>query len=169
MRVGSDPTAVREELLRNFAAIDDTDGEITYDVTFDTDLTVIGIFSVSYFATDAAGNTATLGARLRVTSLREPTITYQGTRVFRDASLVLGVGTELDLEIDSSDLYYKIVIAQGINTVAQMKPYGETVKEYSLDEKAELGTLPVGTYTVAIVNQERDYFLIYVAIVENEE
>ena len=82
---------------------------------------------------------------------------------------MLGVGTELRLEIDSSDLYYKIVVAEGINTVAQMKPEGETVKAYSLDEIAELGTLPVGTYTFAIVNQERDYFLFYVAIVENEE
>lgn len=169
VRVGSDPEAAREELLRNFVAIDDTAGEITYDVTFDTDLTVIGIFNVRYFATDSAGNTATTDARLRVTSLREPTITYQDARVFRDGSLVLGVGTELNLEINSSDLYYKIVIAEGINTVAQMKPYGETVKEYSLDESAELGALSVGTYTIAIVNQERDYFLIYVAIVENEE
>ena len=50
-----------------------------------------------------------------------------------------------------------------------MKPYGETVKEYSLDEIADLGTLPVGTYTLAIVNQERDYFLIYIAIVEPEQ
>ena len=169
VRVGSDPTQVREELLLNFAAIDDTDGEIFYDVTFDTDLTTIGIFNVSYLATDAAGNTATAVARLRVTSLREPTVTYRGARIFRDGSLVLGVGTELRLEIDSSDLYYKIVVAEGINTVAQMKPEGETVKAYSLDEIAELGTLPVGTYTFAIVNQERDYFLFYVAIVENEE
>ena len=50
-----------------------------------------------------------------------------------------------------------------------MKPYGETVKDYSLDETVDLGKLAVGTYTIAIVNQERDYFLIYIAIVEPEE
>jgi len=169
VRVGSDPAAVREELLANFSAIDDTEGEITYDVSFDTDLTVIGVYNVEYRATDSAGNTATATARLRVTSLREVTVSYDGTPIFRDGSLILSENSELILQIDSSDLYYKIILAEGINTAAQMKPYGETVKEYSLDEIADLGTLPVGTYTLAIVNQERDYFLIYIAIVEPEE
>ena len=169
VRIGSDPAKVREELIANFTAIDDTEGEITYDVSFDTDLTAIGMFSVEYTATDAAGNTATAAARLRVTSLREATVSYGETRIFRDGSLILAKGSELILNIDSSDLYYKVVIADGINTVAQMKPYGETVKEYSLDETADLGKLDVGTYTLAIVNQERDFFLIYIAIVESEE
>ena len=169
VRIGSDTEAVRRELLTNFAAIDDTDGEITYGVSFDTDLTTIGIFNVEYTATDEAGNTATATARLRVTSLREPRVSFDGTAVFRDGSLVLGAGTNLVLNVDSSDLYYKVVIAEGINTAAQMKPYGETVKDYSLDETVDLGTLAVGTYTIAIINQERDYFLIYVAIVEQEE
>lgn len=169
VRIGSDSEEVRRLLLSNFAAIDDTEGEITYGVSFDTDLTATGIFNVEYTATDAAGNAATASARLRVTSLREATVTYGDTPVFRDGSIIIGTDSELILNIDSSDLYYKIVIAEGINTVAQMKPEGETVKDYSLDETVNLGKLSIGTYTLAIVNQERDYFLIYIAVVEPEK
>ncbi|MBR2650266.1 MAG: hypothetical protein IKD45_01260 [Clostridia bacterium] len=169
VRIGSDAETVRAELLANFAAIDDTEGEITYGVSFDTDLTSVGIFAVTYTATDAAGNAATASGRLRVTSLREATVSYGEARVFRDGSLILGEDSELILNIDSSDLYYKVVLAEGINTVAQMKPYGETVKDYSLDESIDLGKLAVGTYTLAIVNQERDFFLIYIAVVDSDE
>jgi len=169
VRIGTDPEAARGELLSNFAAIDDTEGEITYSVSFDTDLQSIGIFPVEYTATDAAGNSATAAARLRVTSLREASVTFGGERIFREGSLIIGRETELVLGIDSSDLYYKVVIAEGVNTAAQMKPFGKTVKDYSLDDTLDLGTLAVGTYTLAIVNQERDYFLIYIAVVEPEE
>ena len=77
--------------------------------------------------------------------------------------------SDVKLQIDSSSLYYRVAIAEGINTAAQMKPYGTTVKGYSCDGEIDLGRLDAGTYTLAIVNQERDIFIIYIAIVEPEQ
>ena len=166
VRIGSSLEMVRAALLSNFTAIDDGDGTITYEVRVDADLQRMGLYTVEYKATDEAGNVAVRTGRLRVTSLREPEISYKGEKLFRDGSLVLAEGTDVTLDIDSSDLYYKVVLAEGINTVAQSKLYGETVQAYGVGDEIALGELAAGTYTLVILNQERDYFLLYIAIIE---
>ena len=166
IRVGTEIEVARAELLGNFAAMDDSGGEVILDVVILTDLTSIGVYAVEYRATDESGNTASEFGYLRVTSEREPILSYNGRKILRDGGLAVSEGSDITVDVDSFGSEYKVILADGIKTVAQIKTAGETVQGYGDGDQIVLAGLKEGVYTVVILTQDRDYFIFYITVME---
>ncbi len=164
VRVGTDRAVVESELLSNFVAFDNEVGEIERSVQFTEELSVIGISTVKYIATDAAGNTTVKEGRLRITSIYEPVIYYGELKLSRDDGLVVEAGEDIKLLVNCAGLSYRAVIKNGIKTVAQMKAEVTEITDYTLEEELSLGELEAGIYTICIINQNRDYFRIIISV-----
>ena len=67
------------------------------------------------------------------------------------------------MNIDTQGVAYKVVLATGKRTAAQLKGM-EALADYSTAEKVELGALNDGIHTVLIITEQRDYFRILIAV-----
>ena len=161
--VGTDRAAVEAELMNNFLAFDDRDSTVTLAVEFTEDLSVEGLTDVVYTATDSAGNTAKAYGKLRITSIYEPVVHIGETRVLREEGIALRSGENVTLQIQTQGVAYKVIVANGKRTAAQMKGL-EAAAAYSKAETADLGVLRDGLYTVLIVTEQRDYFRILLSV-----
>ncbi len=164
VRSGTDRAVVERELLANFAAFDSEAGEIQRSVQFTEELSVIGVSTVKYIATDAAGNTTVKEGMLRVTSIYEPEIHHGDVKLSRDDGLIVKSGEDIKLLVNCAGLSYRAVIKEGIKTVAQMKSGVTEITYYTLDGELSLGELETGIYTICIINQHRDYFRIIISV-----
>ena len=163
VRIGTDRAQIEAELLANFSAYDDSEGEITKSVKFTDALNVIGLTEVEYTATDSAGNSATVKEKLRITSIYEPVIRYGEQKLARGEGIIVSADIPLELDIDCNGVAYAVKIKAGIRTEAQMKD-GTTVSDYTKEENISFGKLEKGIYTICIITQERDYFRILVSV-----
>ena len=163
VRVGTSREDIEAELRANFAAFDDKDATVTLEVEFTDDVSIIGLTDVKYKATDSVGNTAVSYGKLRITSIYEPVVYVGEKRVIREEGINLRSGEEITLSIDTQGVAYKVILATGKRTAAQLKGR-EALADYSTAETAELGALNEGIYTVLIVTEQRDYFRILIAV-----
>lgn len=164
VRVGTERSVIESELLANFAAFDNEEGEIHRSVEFTDALNVVGVSTVRYIATDAAGNTTVKEGRLRITSFYEPEVYYGEIKLSRDDGVMIKEGADVTLLVNCAGLSYRAVIKEGIKTVAQMKDGVTEITDYTLDGELSLGSLEDGIYTVCIINQNRDYFRIIISV-----
>ena len=163
--INSDRGEVRAALLANFTAYDD-DPNITLDVEFPSDLSTTGIVSVKYIATDSSGNRSEATGRLRIAAGEEPWVYVNGEQIDRDASAILKSGDGCTIKVDAGGRPYKILIKEGVKTVAQMKTGSTIITDYTaLTGDISLPQLEGQTYyTICIVTQDRDYFRIIVYV-----
>ncbi len=164
VRVGTDRAVVESELLANFAAFDNEEGEIQLSVQFTEEMSVTGVSTVKYIATDASGNTTVKEGKLRITSIYEPVVHYGEIKLSRDDGVIVESGEDIKLLVDCAGLSYRVVIKEGIRTAAQMKEGVTEITDYTLDGELVLGGLESGIYTICIINQNRDYFRIIISV-----
>ncbi len=164
VRVGTDRELVESALLSNFVAFDNKQGDIQRSVQFTDDLLTIGVSTVKYIASDAAGNTTVKEGKLRITSIYEPEVYYGEAKLSRDDGVIVKHGEEIKLVVNCAGLSYRVVLKEGIKTVAQMKDGVTEITDYTLDGEISLGELEKGTYTICIINQNRDYFNIIISV-----
>ena len=164
--VGTDRAELEAALLANFNAYD-SDGELTLKVVFTDDLDTTGVTNVEYIAIDSAGNVGRAVGRLRITSGLEPIVSVNGIQTDRDASVIISGGEQVTVKVDAGGRQYRVMIKEGVKTVAQMK-IGSTAitKDYTATaEEISLGDLKSGTYyTVCVLTQDRDYFRIIIYV-----
>ena len=164
VKAGTDRAEIEALLLSNFTAFDDDDA-ITYAVEFPEDVSLTGVFNVTYKATDSAGNVGVETGKLRILAGAEPIVQIDGTSVYRDATHRIKAGEDGMLTVDVEGRSYNVYIKSGIKTVAQMK-IGSTVLAANATgtEPIHPGELASGYYTVCILTQDRDYFrlILYV-------
>ena len=84
-------------------------------------------------------------------------------RVIRDEGINLRSGEEITLNIDTQGVAYRVILATGKRTAAQLKTMDD-LGDYSTAETVELGALNDGIYTVLIITEQRDYFRILIAV-----
>jgi hypothetical protein len=160
---GTELEAVKAVLMNNFTVFDNGEGDVQKSVEIIGDIGNIGLLNVKYIAVDASGNKAEAYGKLRITSIYEPVITIGETRLLRDEGINLKSGENITLNIDTKGIAYKVILASGKRTAAQLKTV-EALYAYSTEESAELGVLEDGFYTVLIVTEQREYFRILLAV-----
>ena len=163
--VNADRDEVEAALLQNFNAYDD-DQNITLSVEFPEDLSTTGVYAVKYIAIDSSGNRSEASGRLRIASGEEPWVYVGGEQIDRDASVILKSGEDQAVRVDAGGRPYKILIKEGVKTVAQMKTGSTCITDYTAtEEEIPLTTLKSQTYyTLCIVTQDRDYFRIIIYV-----
>lgn len=159
---GTARAQVEAELLANFLAFDDRDAEVTRTVEFTEDLDSLGITNVTYTAIDSAGNMATVHGKLRITSIYEPVVFIGDKRIISEEGMNLKSGENVTLNIGTEGISYKLILASGKRTAAQMKGLDATYEGAA--ESVDLGVLDDGFYTILIVTEQRDYFRIFISI-----
>ncbi len=164
VRVGTDRATVKAELMSNFNVFDNEGGEIATDVILPESLSAVGVFDVTYVATDAAGNETRVVGRLRVTSVWEPVMYAGETKINRDDGVYFAAGEEIVFSIDCAGIAWRAVLDTGIRTAAQMKDDVTVVADYNTGDTLSLGVLDAGTYTLCIVTQNRDYFRVVISV-----
>ena len=89
-----------------------------------------------------------------------------GEQIDRDASVILKSGEGQTVLVDAGGRPYKILIKEGVKTVAQMKTGSTVITDYTAtEEEISLSTLKSQTYyTLCIVTQDRDYFRIIIYV-----
>jgi hypothetical protein len=162
VREGTDRALVEQELLMNFVAFDDRGGEVTRTVEFTENLNSIGVTTVTYRATDSEGNVAEAHGKLRITSIYEPVVSIGEKRVITDEGVNLKSGENVSFHINSAGINYKLILASGKRTAAQLKGWDATYEGTA--ETVDLGALDDGFYTVLIVTDQRDYFRVFISI-----
>ena len=118
---------------------------------------------VTYTATDSAGNMTEAFGKLRITSIYEPVVTVSGKQALRDEGIRLQSGETITLQVDTAGVGYKVVMAEGLLTAAQMKGM-DAVGSYTASSDIELGIHPDGVYTVLIITERREYFRLFIAV-----
>lgn len=164
VREGTDRETIQRELMGNFNAFDDESENIELSVRFTEKIDEIGISIVEYVATDEAGNVTVCDGKLRIVSFYEPFVVYGEQKLSRDEGIVVSKDEELVLSVDCQGLYYKAILKSGDNTAAQMKYGSSIISDYTLDGELDIGKLDAGTYTLFIINQNRDYFKIIIVV-----
>lgn len=162
---GTELEAIKLQLIGNFTVFDDGEGEIQKSVEIIGDVGAMGLLDVKYIAVDSAGNKTEVYGKLRITSVYEPVITIGETRILRDEGINLKSGENITLNIDTKGIAYKVIIASGKRTAAQLKTL-EPLYAYNTGKTAELGVLENGFYTVLIVTEQREYFRILLAVTD---
>lgn len=165
VREGTDREEIKNELMKNFSAFDAESKDLTLSVSFTDNINVIGLSTVEYMATDENGNSTVVEGKLRIVSFYEPFVIYGEQKLSRDDGIVVTANKEVTLSVDCQGLYYKAIIKSGDNTAAQMKNGSQMISNYTLDSDLKLGKLEAGTYTLYIINQNRDYFKIIIVAV----
>jgi TusA-related sulfurtransferase len=124
------------------------------------------VVAVKYIATDSAGNRAEASGRLRIASGEEPWVYVNGEQIDRDASAILKSGDGCTVKVDAGGRPYRIMIKEGVKTVAQMKIGSTTITDYTATtEEISLPQLKSGTYyTLCVLTQDRDYFRIIIYV-----
>jgi len=163
VKVGTDREQVMAALMANFVAFDDTDDSVTRTVQFTEDMEAEGLTDVTYTATDSAGNMTEAFGKLRITSIYEPVVTVSGKQALRDEGIRLQSGETITLQVDTAGVGYKVVMAEGLLTAAQMKGM-DAVGSYTASSDIELGIHPDGVYTVLIITERREYFRLFIAV-----
>lgn len=163
VKVGTERELIRAALMANFVAFDDTDETVTRSVQFTEDLDAEGLTDVTYTATDSAGNVTEAFGKLRITSIYEPVVTVSGTQALRDEGIRFKSGETITLHVDAMGVGYKVVLAEGLLTAAQMKGM-DAVGAYTASSDIELGLQPDGVYTVLIITERREYFRLFIAV-----
>ena len=163
--VNADRDEVEAALLQNFFAYDD-DPNLTLSVEFPEDLSTTGVVAVKYIAIDSAGNRAEASGRLKIASGAEPWVYVCGEQIDRDASVILKSGENCTVAVNADGRPYRILIKEGVKTVAQMKTGSTEITDYTeTTEEIPLMTLKSQTYyTLCIVTQDRDYFRIIIYV-----
>jgi hypothetical protein len=164
LRVGTGREEIERELMNNFNAFDAESESIELSVSFTEKIDEIGVTTVEYFATDEAGNVSSMEGKLRIVSFYEPFVMYGEQKLSREEGIVVSPDKDLILSVDCQGLYYKAIIKSGDNTAAQMKNGSDVICDYTLDKQINLGKLEAGTYTLYIINQNRDYFKIIIVV-----
>jgi hypothetical protein len=163
VREGTDRATIQAELMANCLVYDADGSDATLTVSFTENTSAIGLTDVTYTAVDSAGNETTVYGKLRITSVYEPVVHAGETRILREEGFSARAGEELILDINTSGVAYKVIVASGKRTAAQLKTY-EVTSDYSTDETVDLGVMASGYYTILIVTEQRDYFRIFVSI-----
>ncbi len=163
VKVGTPREQVMAALMANFAAFDDADDHVTRTVQFTENTDVEGLTDVTYTATDSAGNVTEAFGKLRITSIYEPVVTVNGIQALRDEGIRLKSGEAVTLRVDAMGVGYKVVLAEGLLTAAQMKGM-DAVGSYTASSDIEPGILPDGVYTVLIITERREYFRLFIAV-----
>jgi hypothetical protein len=68
----------------------------------------------------------------------------------------------VSFHINSAGINYKLILASGKRTAAQLKGWDATYEGTA--ETVDLGALADGFYTVLIVTDQRDYFRVFISI-----
>ncbi len=162
-KVGTDRSEILSLLEENLI-VTDLDPNTTVSIDFTEDLQLQGVTSVTYTATDSAGNKVSVTGWLRLTSAGEPAVKINGQTVDRD-SIYLSTDSKLELTVDVYGEPYSVVWRKGIKTVGQMK-IGSTdlLRNETQMVPVALPFTESGYYTICIRTQSRDEYRIIVYV-----
>jgi hypothetical protein len=132
-------------------AQDTVDGSVTVNVSHAVDPSSIGTYTVSYSATDAAGNTGTASRTVTVTDQTPPVITVEGTATVtvEAATSYLDAGASVSDAVDGN-LTGTMVTLNPINATTLNQPGTYTVSYTSTDT---VGNTDTATRTVTVVDR----------------
>ena len=163
-KVGMDRAVILDMLAENIT-VNDVDEDVEVNIQFTEDLTVEGVTTVTYTATDSSNNTSTKTIWLKLTSQGEPEVKVDGEVVGRDSVYLGSLTDDLNLTVDTDGEPYSVVYKKGVFTTAQMKIGSTTlVRDAESVMNVELPLEESGYYTICIRTQSHDeyLFIIYV-------
>lgn len=163
-KVGTDRAVILAMLEENII-VNDIDADIDVDIQFTNDLSVEGVTTVTYTATDSSDNTSTKTAWLKLTSEGEPEVKVDGEVVGRDSVYLGSLDDDLELTVDTDGEPYSVVYKKGVFTAAQMKIGATTlVRDAESITSTELPLEEAGYYTVCIRTQSHDEYIIIIYV-----
>lgn len=144
---------------------DNVDTDPGYIVTGYPDAVEAGLYSLTYTATDAAGNVSTISRSLYIMAEGTPLLKINGEVGVPYGKVFLkngGESTEVSLELinmeEMTGQPMVIKYRKGLYTTGQMKYYAETV------ENMQFTVTGTGHYTVYVRSQDRVEFVIYIYV-----
>lgn len=158
--------ATVEELLAvvhsGVTVTDNVDQNPGYTVTGYPDAVEVGLYALTYTATDAAGNVSSITRTLYIMAEGAPLLKINGEVGVPYGKVFLkngGESTDITLELinmeDMTDQPLVIKYRKGENTTGQMKYYATTV------ENMKFTVTETGHYTIYVRSQDRVEFVIY--------
>ncbi len=159
---------IRTMLEENVTVWDNLDKEIvwSYDMS-QLNPAVVGVYPVTFTATDDAGNTGTAVRYVKIYDKNIPSIYIDGEMAEDGGTTVVDIGTHtitvngLKQIAAGIDEPYAVKIKKGMCTEAQMKYYLSGVV---IDNNGQFTLTESGFYTVYVITQSRQSFrtLLYV-------
>ena len=163
IRQDSNAAELTEELSKGVTAWEPETQKIIEDWTYDAsgvDLTVAGIYEVTYTAKDGAGNAKTAVRYVSVYDKNNPGIYLDGTLIEPNGTTVIKAG-EHEIKVDNIQEIasgvlepYTVKISKGISTIGQVKFKRADV----LIRSDGTFTITPGFYTVSVITQSRRTF-----------
>lgn len=159
--VGDTAESMDAAVREGVTVTDNQDSGLTFQVTGVPTASAAGLYTLTYIASDAAGNRITVSRYLYVMDGSTPILYVNGEACLPYAKIPMARGTmNLVLQRPAGDEDQPIVIKfrKGLFTTGQMKYYAETVENMTFD------VTDTGHYTIYVRNQDRTEFVTYIYV-----
>ena len=163
IQAGITPEQGAALLKENVTATDNRDS-VSYQLNTDSvEWDTPGSYTVTYTATDQAGNTTSVTRTLVLTREKSVELKVNGQTVYPGSTLSLGKRTA-SLTLTGADTPVYLALKPGYKTIAQMKLNAQVLLNGSYTGPVKANLTATGFYTLYLRTQDRTEYVFYLYV-----